>query len=252
MKLLQFAALLLLVALVGSVPALGASAAGSAFYMLGSTKVELHNYHKGGAGGFTFFAPHSNETTALSAAKAVVGKSGGDVFWLTHGDGARNITFKIGKQAYTVDPNRMFSSQGIRLSLKPYSEDAAQEVKGLAAFVIGKIWNANSPPIVGIHNNTNGNLSVVSYTSGANRAEAKQTYAAKGQDPDDFFFVTTSAAFSVLKNKGFNVVLQAWPIKDDGSLSVYCEQRGRPYINVEAQTGHASQQIAMLKAATGT
>ena len=110
MKALQFAAFLLLWVSAGTFAALGASAGGSNTYMLGGTKVTLNDYHKGGGGGFTFFAPHSNETTAVAAAKSVVGKSGGDVFYLTHGDGKRNITFKLGKQTYTIDPNRMFSA----------------------------------------------------------------------------------------------------------------------------------------------
>jgi hypothetical protein len=251
MKLLRLAGVLVLWALCWGATAPQAAAA-AASYMLGSTSVVLNDYHKGGGGGFTFFAPHSDETTAVKAAMQVVGKSGGDVFYLTHGDGARNITFKIGGTRYTVDPNRMFSSEGIRLSLKPYTPEAAAAVAGLASFVIGKIWNANQPPIVGIHNNKEGGLSVISYTSGENRGEAEKTFAAPGKDPDDFFFVTNSVAFSHLKGKGFNVVLQNPGVSDDGSLSVYCAQHGKGYINVEAQHGHTSQQVLMLKAATGT
>jgi len=252
MKTLRSIGLLMMMGVSGTAFAAGHTYAAEATYTLGSTKVTLNDYHKGGGGGFSFFAPHSDETTAVKAAMQVVSKSGGDVFFLSHGDGARNITFKMNGVAYTVDPNRIFSSTGISKSLKPYTPEAAAAVKGLADFVISRIWNANSPPIVGIHNNTDGNLSVKSYASGANRSEAKQTYAAPGKDPDDFFFVTTSSAFNVLKSKKFNVVLQAWPIADDGSLSVYCERHGRPYINVEAQFGHFAQQVSMLMAATGT
>ena len=35
---------------------------------------------------------------------------------------------------------------------------------------------------------------------------------------------------------------------DDGSLSVYAGQRGRPYVNVEAQHGHAREQRRMFEA----
>jgi hypothetical protein len=215
----------------------------STAYMLGATKVTLNEYGTGS--GSVYFAPHSNETTAVAAAKSVVAKSGGRVYWLTHGDGARNITFKIGKTKYTVDPNRIFSDAGARASLKPYSPEAFTAVRMLAAFVIRGVFAGGVRPLVGIHNNTNGSLSVVSYASDPAAVETSQ---GKGRDPDDFFFVTRLDYFNALKRKGFNVVLQSAGPPEDGSLSVYAAHAHVPYINVEAQAGHLKQQVEMLKA----
>lgn len=243
MKLGQYAALALLWILTCGMAAPEEVFGASTTYLLGSTKVVLNEYGTGG--GSIYFAPHSNETTAVEAAKAVVKKSGGRVYWLTHGDGARNITFKIGKTKYTVDPNRIFSDKGAKASLKPYSPEAFTAVRMLANFVIKGIFASGVQPVVGIHNNTDGSLSVISY--GSDPAAAATSVNPK-RDADDFFFVTTSGYFNALKSKGFNVVLQSARPPEDGSLSVYCAHVHVPYINVEAQAGHKSQQIEMLKA----
>ncbi len=228
-----------------------AIAGSSAEYMLGETKVTLNIYMSGS--GPTYFGPHSNETTSVAAARAVTKKSGGRVFWLTHGDGQRNITFVLGDKEYVVDPNRMFSDKGAKASLKAqgaknFSPEALRAVRGLAQFVLDQLFAGTVRPLVGIHNNTEGNLSAQSYKNGANKAEAKAVYINPTLDVDDFFFVTSQNSFDTIKRMGFNVVLQASNIADDGSLSVYCQKRGVPYINVEAQAGHSSQQQKMLKA----
>jgi hypothetical protein len=226
-----------------------AMAAGAATYMLGDTKVTLNSSSSGS--GPTYFGPHSNETTSINAATAIAKARGGRVFWLTHGDGQRNITFVLEGKTYVVDPNRIFSSKGAKDSLNKLggsSPKAIKAVRGLAAFVLDKLFAGHVRPLVGLHNNTDGNLSAKSYKSGDNKKEAKEVYIHPGLDVDDFFFVTSKASFETLKQKGFNVVLQAWPIADDGSLSVYCQKRGVPYINVEAQAKHSSQQQKMLKA----
>jgi hypothetical protein len=246
MKSLKILATLLLWLLTASFLAPENALGKSDTYMLGSTAVVLNSYAVGS--GRVYFAPHSNETTAVSAAKSIVKKNGGKVLWLSHGDGQRNITFTLKGKSYAVDPNRIFSDAGAKASLKPYSPEALKEVRKFAKWLIGRIFSSGVRPLVGIHNNTEGSLSVTSYASGANRREAKQTFAAPGRDADDFFFVTRADYFVSLKKKSFNVVLQAWPIADDGSLSVYCQRNGVPYINVEAQNGHLSQQVDMIKA----
>ena len=224
-----------------------ALAAGASSYMLGNTEVKLNVLSSGG--GPTFFAPHSNETTAISAAKAAVQANGGRAFWLTHG-GGRNITFKLEGKTYVVDPNRMFSDKGAKASLQKLSTsspEAVKAVRGLAAFVLNKLFAGTVRPLVGIHNNTNGSYSAQSYKNGADKASAKEVYIHEGLDTDDFFFVTSKAVFETIKKKGFNVVLQASRIADDGSLSVFCQKKGVPYINVEAQEKHSGEQQKMLK-----
>ena len=225
-----------------------AMAASSSTYMLGDTEVTLNSYSSGG--GPTYFAPHSNEATAIAAAKAVAKANGGRVFWLTHGDGERNITFKLEGKTYVVDPNRMFSDKGAKASLQKLgtsSPEALAAVRGLAQFVLKGLFAGTVRPLVGIHNNTAGSYSAQTYIDGADKAAAKKVYIKPGTDPDDFFFVTSQESFDTLKGRGFNVVLQASRIADDGSLSVYCQKKHVPYINVEAEVGHAAKQKEMLK-----
>ncbi len=228
-----------------------AVAGNSSTYKLGDTPVTLNEYASGG-GTRVYFAPHSNETTAVAAAKAAVRAYGGRVYWLTHGDGQRNISFKIGGKKYSVDPNRIFSDAGARASLKPYSKEALAAVRGLAVFIIRQVFTGGVRPLVGIHNNTEGgsksNLSVIAYGPGGGYSEAAQkVYQNPKRDPDDFFFVTKPDYFERLKSKGFNVVLQSGGVADDGSLSVYCQRDHVPYVNEEAQLGHSSQQKEMFK-----
>ncbi len=230
-----------------------AVAGSSISHMLGSTQVVL-NLYASRAGKVTYFAPHSNETTGYAAARAAVKSQGGRFFWLTYG-GGRNIAFRLGGKKFAVDPNRMFSDRGAEASIKGLSgykkgdklpEGVLREVRKLAEAVTKVIFSKTSL-IVGIHNNTNGgNLSAVGYQS--NHAEAQAVYVNPEHDADDFFFVTSRTIFIGLKKLGYNVVLQASPIADDGSLSVRCQRSGLPYVNVEAQAGHASQQQKMLQA----
>jgi len=233
---------------VGMIPP-EAVAASAATYRLGETAVTLNAYSNGR--GPTFFGPHSNEDTAISAAKVIAESKGGRVFWLSHGDGQRNITFKLGGSTYVVDPNRMFSEKGAKASLQKLgdsSPEALAAVRGLAQFVLKGLFAGTVRPLVGIHNNTAGSYSAQTYIDGADKAAAKAAYIKPGSDPDDFFFVTSRESFDTLKSRGFNVVLQASRISDDGSLSVFCQKKHVPYINVEAQTGHSSQQQKMLEA----
>lgn len=104
--------------------------------------------------------------------------------------------------------------------------------------------------VVTLHNNTDGNYSVLSYLpGGAHAREAQEVHVVDGRDPDDFFFVTDRDLFERLAEKGFNVVLQHNDAAtDDGSLSVYAGRRGKPYVNVEAEHGHLHEQVEMVRA----
>jgi hypothetical protein len=106
-------------------------------------------------------------------------------------------------------------------------------------------------PVVALHNNTPGALSIQSYQPGGSEAGATETARARTggranpsilsgtgadpfrlRDPDNFLLVTDPADFSALRG-GFNVVLQHSAPTADGSLSVALA--GERYINVEAE-----------------
>ena len=56
------------------------------------------------------------------------------------------------------------------------------------------------------------------------------------------------ADIELCKKLGLNVILQDnEACVNDGSLSVHCGKNNIPYINVEAQKGHLSEQIDLIR-----
>lgn len=215
-------------------------------YMVGETPVQIATTRFGG-GGHTFVALHENESTSVSAAKTVLRDKGGVLVELKHG-GGRDLRFRYKGKAYTVDPNRIFTDAGIRKTLAGgYSTEAHEIVKGLANAILLRLSRS---VIVSLHNNTNGAYSIKSYGPGGqyDRDVSVPPHIVPGHDADDFFFVTSSRIFAVLRSRGFNVALQSSTGTDDGSLSVYCIRRGIQYVNVEAQSGHLNEQKEMITA----
>lgn len=70
--------------------------------------------------GKTFVHVHQNEKTALRAAKTVILKQGGSLITIVH-KGGRNVVFHIKKSRYEFDPNRIFTREGIKKTLRRYS-----------------------------------------------------------------------------------------------------------------------------------
>jgi len=219
--------------------------------ILGTTTVTIQVTEK--AGGLTYFAPHDDENTAVQAAKSVITQSGGKLIELKH-SGTRNVRFVLGGRRYEFDPNRMFSDVGIRATLRAqgagnYSSAAHVLVAQLAKAVLSEIATHRRPhtPIVALHNNTNGAFTINSYVNGNLQKEAVRVSVNNHLDTDDFFLVTSSRLFTTLCAQHQNVAEQSARPSDDGSLSVYAAKVGMPYVNVEAQDGHLSIQLSMLK-----
>lgn len=214
-------------------------------YLLGDKTIAIKILRNGS--GSNFVCPHDNENTASAIAAVMVRAHGGTLIELSH-SGERNINFSHAGVAYTFDPNRMFTDRGIKATLQalgPYSEDAYALVKNFADVV--KLY-FKPGLIIAMHNNTNGAYSIRSYIAGGDmQTEASQVYVNPDIDPDNFFFVTTLNLFNRLKDRNFNVVLQASRTSDDGSLSVYAAQKGVPYVNIEAQAGKSAVQQAMVE-----
>ncbi len=57
-----------------------------------------------------------------------------------------------------------------------------------------------------------------------------------------------AAHFELLRQAGFNVVLQSATPTDDGSMPVWSQKTGIHYVNAEAGFGHADEQTEMLEA----
>ncbi|MBY0538675.1 protein tyrosine phosphatase [Patescibacteria group bacterium] len=209
---------------------------------LGETKVELEVISSGR--GPVFVVLHENEATAIATAKKLLPTSGGMLIILRH-SGERNVKFMLKGQTYQFDPNRIFTPQGIKKTLRGGSApEAAAAVRALAKIILVEIGRR---PIVALHNNTNGNYSLVSYLPGSQySSDAAEVHQVPTLDPDDFFFTTEESVFLEAKKDGFNVVLQSGVVTDDGSLSVYSLRRGQPYVNVEAEHGKKKVQLEML------
>ena len=219
-------------------------------YMVGDREVRVLE-HVCGNSGITVFNMHDNENTAVDAALRVIRKRGGRLVELRH-SGERLISFRLGTESYKVDPNRIFTGQGLKNTLEKYSSyshPAFDAVRAFAADILKDYRLDEAGIIVTAHNNGKGAYSAASYLPGADyETDAAEVFVAEGSDPDDFFFVTSEPAFNRLKDSGFNAVLQDNDlVTDDGSLSVLAGRKGIPYINCEAAMGHLDEQILMLE-----
>lgn len=201
--------------------------------------------------GVRFVSLHENEQTAVAAARRIIERHGGRLLELK-AQRQRLVSFRLAGTHYTFDPNRIFTDVGIEKSLRrygPYSRAAHDAVARLGKRLIAEIRTNLSPPIIAVHNNSDGALSVESYRPGASlQGEAASIAINPKLDPDDFFLVTDRAMFDRLAARGFNVVLQSARPTDDGSMSVFCQRSGIPYVNVESEPAHSGEQYRMLEA----
>lgn len=208
---------------------------------LGDERVIIRQISQGT--GKHFVHLHQNETTALSAAKAVIMAEGGSVLTLVH-HGERNIAFHLGKTRYEFDPNRIFTERGIQETLTrygAYSAAAHQEVEKLAAAIKARLPKGK---IIAVHNNRE--YSLKDYLPGHSLAsDVSALHFRDKQNYRNFYLVTQPADFVRLQQLPFNSILQAGGATDDGSLSVYLSRS--QYINVEAGYDQLAAQVSMLK-----
>ena len=210
---------------------------------------------RGAEQGVVLLNVHDDENTSAEAGRAVVRTHGGRLVELRH-TGARNLTLRPlgGDTARSaVDPNRMFTDAGAERSLRALGRFDSAVLRGVRAFadtLLARAGLDTARVVVTLHNNTEANYSVRSYTRGGEYAsDAALVYRSPRHDDDDFFFVTDRAVFDALRRRAYNVVLQDnRRVTDDGSLSVLAARRGQRYVNVEAQHGHLAQQTRMLTA----
>jgi hypothetical protein len=196
---------------------------------------------------------HENETTAVAAANWLIDSTMQGYFVTWQCQQKRLIDFTLNKTTYRFDPNRIYTSAGIRATLKTYgkySDSALMKVNRIAEVFKENFVNGKKV-VIALHNNTDASpLSINSYKRGAAFGmEAKRLFINQKRDADDFILTTEENYFDNIKRLGFNVVLQNnMKVTDDGSLSVYCGKQRIPYINVEAENGHLTEQKEMLTA----
>jgi hypothetical protein len=187
---------------------------------------------------------HENETTSVLAAKDYLATRNGHLIVVKQ-KGNRNLSFTQKGMTFQFDPNRMFTKAGristLKLLNKKYVNAAEETVEEFSDKIISRIRNAQL--VVALHNNTNGKpLSAASY---------KNRYLNPSMDTDDFILTTEKSIYDQLKAKKINTVWETTSTSvDDGSLAYYCSKKNIPYVNVEAQHGHRSQQLKLLNALT--
>ena len=203
-----------------------------------------------GSGGLHYINVHENEAVSVKAARAVLSTRAGLLTELKC-QRTRLISFKAGGVKYTFDPNRIFTDKGIEATFRkygPYSMGAHLRAAAVADAIRAILTPSQGLPVIALHNNTPGDYSVLEYQAPGPEAEnAARVAINPSLSPDDFFVVTDPAVFARLEAGKFNVVLQSSTPVDDGSLSVWFQQQGRSYINVEAQQSHLVEQQRMLE-----
>ena len=198
-----------------------------------------------------FVSVHDDEDTAVEAAGDVLREVGGRLLELRH-TGAREIGFRLGGVGHRVDPNRIFTPAGRRATLEAlstWSQPADDVVAAFTDELLSTLAIDDVDVIVALHNNTPDRYTAANYLPGGTlAADAAEVHLQPGGDPDDFFFVTDRGMFTALADRGHAAILQnEATVADDGSLSVWCGRMGIPYVNVEAEHGHRTQQAAMLR-----
>ena len=218
-------------------------------FKLGDSTVTIIEHSQAGPCKLTFFGPHGNEKTSVRAALEVIRHTGGRVLEIKNDD--RYLTFTTGGKKFVIDPNRIFSEEGIKKTLilnnsAALSDAAVAAVGAFSKQVLDLLKSESGNPWVAVHNNYPGRLNLNNVLTGA---QAKEIFPNRALPLNDFFLVTQKSEFDKLKGAGYNVVLQNnQAVKDDGSLSVYCGQKGLAYINVEAQHGRFAPQVRMIEA----
>ncbi|HEY6063539.1 MAG TPA: hypothetical protein VIV35_08020, partial [Chitinophagaceae bacterium] len=219
------------------------------FYKLGERTLPIRVFQYGDLKNIVFINLHDNENTSVDAAKSILEIKGGTLIKIENND-QRVVRFRLRGVSYGFDPNRIFSRVGIEQTLKEnsrISQWAIEEVEKFSQRFLALIPD-NTSCIVALHNNTNEAYSVKTYLSGNQRQfDAKAVYADSLQDVDDIIFTTDSLLYSKMAAYGYNSILQDnVNVRKDGSLSVYCGEKGKRYINIETQHGKFDQYAEML------
>ena len=186
----------------------------------------------------------------MRAARALLQTHSGRLIEL-QAQGQRLVSFRIGLGAHTLDPNRIFTDDGLAATLRRLGPDSP------AARAAGRtlregFWR-NSPPLTGAPwwrsttmtaKNTRSTTSSPAADWRATRPRSRRGRASS----ERVLHRNNAGLFAPLAADGFNVVQQSAGATDDGSLSIWAHRAGRPYINVEAGEGRLAEQLGMLEA----
>ncbi len=220
--------------------------------LVGETRVRVvvDDIKRKGEPGLIYFHPHENEHGSAVVTRHIIQKAGGKLVEV-RSEGDRLITFKLKGATYSFDPNRMFTDVGLAHSLThfgPSSEPAMICARRLRNAVLAELGNGKTP-VIAVHNNAEDGMTALSFRSdGPLSAQASKIAVNPKESAHNFFLVLDDGLFDRLHHQGFNTVLQSANPPDDGSLSIYCQQRHWRYVNVEAAESDTAEQERMLAA----
>ena len=190
-----------------------------------------------------FLNLHENENTSVVAVRSFLLFNGGSLVKFSKGH-TRLVEFEMASTHYAIDPNRMFTSEGIQSSLTTYSSytpEAAAEVTKLADFLLEIYDFEQQSTVLALHDN-GGTYGANSYLPGETyENDAAAVNIVEGTNPSDFFYVVDPIYYEALAVAGYNIVLQSnETVTNDGSLSYYAGMKGKAYINFEAQAEYTA------------
>lgn len=220
------------------------------FHKLGDRTIQIKTYQYGDSREMVYINLHDDEITSINAAKRLLEIESGLLIKIENYK-TRNIKFRLGAKYYTFDPNRMFSRLGIIQSLSMFgniNEKAVDEIDKFAQRIL-ELIPSKPACIIALHNNTNGKFSINSFLPGNPREkDARDLFINKDEDPDDIFLTTDSVLFRKLADDNYNTIFQDNDnAKKDGSLSIYCGEKGIRYVNCETEHGHDIQYQQMIQ-----
>ena len=226
-------------------------------YRIGENEFTIvEDCYKGCSSKMLFINVHDNEQTSRKAVDSFLQLHGGRLIHIAN-DSSRNISFLQNKHCFAFDPNRIYSREGRLASLTLLSDNTtpkninkAEKTVAIFAKKILQKYIEKRPMVVALHNNSDSNFSVKTYTySQENIPCSGMAFVNPIMDEDDFILTSDKQIFAAVKAKNINVVWEnVKMIKDDGSMSVYASKHRIPYINIEAEHGHFVQQLQMLLA----
>jgi hypothetical protein len=213
---------------------------------LGSSHCIIREVNKGDAL-TAVISLHNDETTCIRAFSDLPVSTPFVLHQIIQ-SGERLLYFKSNHKNYLFDPNRIFSKKGIRMTLKKYNKSYPKNLLNKIKKFSNKVLHISgiqksSNHVIAIHNNRDGEFSILSFKDSP---ATSKIHVEESKDPDDFILVTKLSDFMFFKKHNQNVVLQSNSAPDDGSLSIYCQKKNIPYINIEAQNGHREIQTGML------
>lgn len=212
------------------------------------TTVTFH-WHRPVDKGLMFLVIHDDENTSSQVAWDALYRYDASLLEMKNND---KYLFNLltDSLSFLFNPNRIFSLNGIESILSrfgPCTDSVVQEIDRFARQVAGAFFY-NPGCIIALHNNGNKGFSIESYVTDTLLAKVVDSlYINPLKDPDDFFYVNDAGHFTFLKTKGYNTVLQSkGTFEDDGSLSIWCQRNGIPYINIETEQVRYAEQKKML------